>query len=60
MRTKDALSQLTAKPMVFKLVMPAAKIWRRLQAQKLLPKVIEGVTRRDRVEESTTSSQHAA
>jgi hypothetical protein len=59
-RTKSALSQLTAKPMVFKLVMAAAKTWRRLQGQDLLPKVIEGVTFRDGVEETTTSNQRAA
>jgi putative transposase len=59
-RTKGALSQLTAKLMVFKLVMAAAKTWRRLQGQNLLPKVIEGVTFRDGVQETPTSSQRAA
>lgn len=59
-RTKGALSQLTAKLMVFKLVTAAAKTWRRLQGQNLLPKVIEGVTFHNGVEETTTSSHRAA
>jgi putative transposase len=59
-RTKGALSQLTAKLMVFKLVIAAAKTWRRLKGQNLLPKVIEGVTFRDGVEETPTSGQRAA
>jgi len=59
-RTKGALSQLTAKLMVFKLVIAAAKTWRRLKGQNQLPKVIEGVTFRDGVEEPSTSSQRAA
>jgi putative transposase len=59
-RTKGALSQLTAKLMVFKLVIAAAKTWRRLKGQNQLPKVIEGVTFRDGVEEASTSSQRAA
>ena len=59
-RTKGALSQLTAKLMVFKLVIAAAKTWRRLKGQNQLPKVIDGVTFRDGVEEASTSSQRAA
>jgi len=43
-RMKGALSQDTARLMVFKLVMAAAKSWRRLQGQNQLPKVINGVT----------------
>jgi transposase-like protein len=42
-RTKGALSQKTAKLMVFKLVQAAAKTWRRLKGAKQLPMVIEGV-----------------
>jgi len=42
---KGALSQDTARLMVFKLVMAAAKTWRRLQGQNQLPKVIQGVKR---------------
>ena len=43
-RMKGALSQDTARLMVFKLVMAAAKSWRRLQGQNQLPKIISGVT----------------
>jgi putative transposase len=49
-RTKGALSQKTAKLMVFKLIITAAKTWRRLKGDNLLPKVIEGVTFKDGVE----------
>lgn len=42
-RTKGALSQKTAKLMVFKLVQAAAKTWRRLKGANQLPMVIEGV-----------------
>ena len=43
-RMKGALSQNTARLMVFKLVMAASKSWRRLQGQNQLPKVVSGVT----------------
>jgi putative transposase len=59
-RTKGALSQQTAKLMVFKLVMAASKTWRRLKGQNQLPKVITGVTFRDGVEENSTADQRAA
>ncbi len=49
-RTKGALSPTTAKLMVFKLVMAAAKTWRRLKGENLLPKVVAGVTFRDGTE----------
>jgi len=49
-RTKGALSQDTARLMVFKLVMEASKSWRRLQGQKLLPKVVSGVKFHDGIE----------
>ena len=42
-RTKGALSQDTAKIMVFKLIMAASKTWRRLKGQNQLPKLIGGV-----------------
>lgn len=42
-RTKGALSQETAKTMVFKLIMAASKSWRRLKGQNQLPKIIRGV-----------------
>ena len=47
---KGALSQDTARLMVFKLVMAASKSRRRLQGQSQLPKIIEGVTFRDGIE----------
>jgi putative transposase len=49
-RMKGALSQDTARLMVFKLVMAAAKSWRRLQGQNQLPKVINGVKFQDGIE----------
>ncbi len=49
-RMKGALSQDTAHLMVFKLIMAAAKSWRRLQGQNQLPKVVSGVTVRDGIE----------
>ena len=42
-RTKGALSQKTARLMVYKLVQAAAKGWRRLKGANQLPMVIEGV-----------------
>jgi putative transposase len=59
-RTKGALSQDTARLMVFKLVMAAAKTWRRLQGEDQLPKVVQGVTFRDGVEVTDTPAQTAA
>ena len=53
-RTKGALSQTTAKLMVFKLVQTAAKTWRRLKGANRLPMVIEGVTFTDGVAEIDT------
>ena len=49
-RMKGALSQDTARLMVFKLVMAASKTWRRLQGQNQLPKVIQGVKFQDGIE----------
>ncbi|HYZ31374.1 MAG TPA: IS256 family transposase [Crenalkalicoccus sp.] len=59
-RIKGALSQDTARLMVFKLVMAAAKTWRRLNGENQLPKVIRGVTFRDGVEVTDTPAQTAA
>ena len=39
-RTRGALSQDTARLMVFKLIMAAAKTWRRLKGENQLPKVV--------------------
>jgi len=49
-RMKGALSQDTARLMVFKLVMAASKTWRRLKGENQLPKVISGVKFRDGIE----------
>jgi transposase-like protein len=59
-RTKGALSQDTARLMVFKLVMAAARTWRKLKGENQLPKVIQGVTFRDGVEVTQTPAQTAA
>jgi transposase-like protein len=59
-RTKGALSQDTARLMVFKLVMAAAKTWRKLKGENQLPKVIQGVTFKDGVEVINTPAQDAA
>ena len=59
-RTKGALSQDTARLMVFKLVMAAAKTWRKLKGENQLPKVIQGVTFKDGIEVINTPAQNAA
>ena len=58
-RTKGALSQKTAKLMVFKLVQTAAKTWRRLKGANQLPLVIEGVTFTDGVAANDTENRAA-
>jgi putative transposase len=59
-RSKGALSQDTARLMVFKLVMAAAKTWRRLKGENQLPKVVQGVRFRNGVEVIETPAQTAA
>ena len=59
-RTKGALSQDTARLMVFKLVMAAAKTWRKLNGENQLPKVVQGITFRNGVEVINTPAQNAA
>jgi putative transposase len=59
-RTRGALSQDTARLMVFKLVMAAAKTWRRLKGENQLPKIVQGATFRDGVEVTDTPAQSAA
>ena len=59
-RMKGALSQDTARLMVFKLVMAAARTWRRLKGENQLPKVVQGVTFRNGVEVIDTPAQSAA
>ena len=59
-RTKGALSPTTSKLMVFKLVMAAAKSWRRLKGENLLPKVVAGVTFKDGAEVIDSPADRAA
>ena len=58
-RTKGALSQKTAKLMVFQLVQAAAKTWRRLKGANQLPRLIEGVTFTDGVASRDTKARAA-
>ena len=59
-RTKGTLSQDTARLMVFKLVIAAARTWRRLKGENQLPKVVQGITFRNGVEVTETPAQSAA
>src|SRR5215208_3470875 len=59
-RTKGALSQESARLMVFKLVMAAARTWRRLKGENQLPKVIDGVTFSDGIECGIAKAKNAA
>ena len=59
-RTKGAPSPTTAKLMVFKLVMAAAKTWRRLKGQNLLPKVVSGDMFKDEIGVTDISADRAA
>ena len=59
-RTKGALSQDTARLMAFKLVMAAAKTWRRLKGENQLPKVVRGVRFRHGVEVIDAPAKTAA
>jgi len=59
-RSKGALSQKTAKLMVFTLVKAASKKWRQLNGANQLPRVIEGVKFTDGVEQSDANQSRAA
>lgn len=59
-RTKGALSQKTAKLMVFTLVRAASMKWRRLNGTNQLPRVIEGVTFTDGVAQADATRNRAA
>jgi transposase-like protein len=59
-RTKGALSQTTAKLMVFTLVRAASRTWRRLNGTNQLPRVIEGVTFIDGVAQNDATQNRAA
>ncbi len=58
-RTKGALSQKTAKLMVFTLVRAAAKKWRRLNGANQLPRVIEGIKFTDGVADRDAENRAA-
>src|SRR5205085_7015781 len=59
-RTKGSLSSSTARLMVFKLVMAAAKTWRRLKGENQLPRVVAGATFRNGMEVIEAPSSRAA
>ena len=59
-RTKGALSQKTAKLMVFTLIQAASKKWLRLKGRNQLPKVIDGIKFNDGVEVTADIENHAA
>jgi len=59
-RTKGALSQKTAKLMVFTLVSAASKKWRKLNGTNQLPHVIEGVKFTDGVAQTDANQSRAA
>jgi putative transposase len=59
-RTKGSLSSNTARLMVFKLVMAAAKSWRRLKGQNQLPKMLAGAKFQDGIEVIEMKPQSAA
>lgn len=60
LRTKGALSQKTAKLMVFTLIQAASKKWLRLMGRNQLPKVINGIKFNDGVEVIADTKNHAA
>ncbi len=59
-RTKGSLSSNTPRLMVFKLVMTAAKSWRRLKGQNQLPKLLAGARFQDGIEVIEMKPQNAA
>jgi len=59
-RTKGALSEKTAKLMVFSLVQAASKKWLGLKGRNQLPKVIEGIKFTDGTEHTNDTENRAA
>ena len=59
-RTKGALSHKSARLMVFKLVMAAAKTWRKLKGENCLPMVVAGIKFTDGVAVIPDAVQRAA
>jgi hypothetical protein len=58
-RTKGALSQKTAKLMVFTLVRAASKKWRRLKGANQLPLVVDGLKFTDGIATSNAETRAA-
>lgn len=58
-RTKGALSQKTAKLMVFTLIRAASKTWRRLSGANQLPLVVEGIKFKDGVATNDATNRAA-
>lgn len=58
-RTKGALSQTTAKLMVFTLIRAASKMWRRLSSANQLPLVVDGVKFTDGIAASNAANRSA-
>jgi transposase-like protein len=58
-RTKGALSQKTAKLMVFTLIRAASKSWRRLSGANQLPLVVEGIKFTDGIAPSDAKNRAA-
>ena len=59
-RTKGALSQKTAKLMVFTLIQAASKKWLRLKGRNQLPKVIDGIKFNDGLEVTADNENRVA
>ena len=59
-RSKGRLPHGTAITMIFKLIMAAAKTWRRLKGANQLPKVVQGAKFRDGLEGQTDANFSAA
>ena len=59
-RTNGALSQKTAKLMVFTLAWAASKTWRRLNGTNHLPRIIEDVAFADGVAQTDDAENGAA
>lgn len=59
-RNKGALSPVTARLMVFKLITAASRTWRQLKGTNQLPKVIASVRFADGIEVNNVLETHAA
>ena len=59
-RTKGALTQKTARLMVFTLVRAASTKWRKLNGKNQLPRLIEGVKFNDGIPQADATQNNAA